>query len=148
MVEHLVGVSQGLVGIDAAGNHDQRNAVLLRIRHDVKAIGETWPNGCDKNPRLPGPVIGAFRHEPGGVLVLAKMKRYSRRFQRIHDGKHLTAGHPKGMPASGIVEAARENIGRTRKRGIHVVQSPSEARTRQDAYQDKRNILMSMFMFI
>ena len=105
-----MGIGQRLSRIHAAGEEDHRHPVLFGIGDDIDRIGNARPDGRQQNARRARGVIGAFRHEATGVLVLDQREGDAGRTQRLHHGQHLAAGHAESVTTTGVVEPTGDDL--------------------------------------
>ena len=113
VIEDLMIVGDGLTRIDAAGQHNQRHPVLLRIGGDVDGVGGAGADSADQHAGRAGHVPDAFGYEPGGILVLCQQEADARFLQRIHQGQHLAPRHAEGIADPRLIQTAGNHIGNT-----------------------------------
>ena len=123
MVEHLVSVSQFILGIDTAGQDDQRHPVLFRVGHHVHTVQRAGANSSHEDHRRAVHMMYTFAHEPSGIFVFGQNKPNARLLQGIDQRQNLTPRHAKSIAASGIIQAARQFIRRA-GRGVCHASSP------------------------
>ncbi len=116
VVEDLVGVGQRLVGVDAAGQHDQRHPVLLGVGDDVDGVGDAGADGGHQHGGRAGHVVHALGHEAGIVLVLAEDEGDPGLLERVDQRQHLAAGHAEGVAAAGLEKPAGQQVGGAERR--------------------------------
>ncbi len=103
VVQDLMRVAELFGGINAAGQHQHWHPGLMRIGHHIHAVERTRPKRCHQNDRGPIAVVDTFSHKARSIFVFGQMKADASLDQRVHQGQDLTAGHAKGVTASGLV---------------------------------------------
>ena len=111
VVEHLVGVGRGLLGVDAARDDDQRHAVLARVGDGVDAVHRAGAQRRQQDPGRSGGVPGALGHEARGGLVARQHGLDPGGLEGVHQRQDLAAGHPEGVAAPGLGEPPGQPIG-------------------------------------
>ena len=111
MIEDLVGVTfrQGL--IDAAGDEDERHAILLRIGHDIDRIRDPGTERSDQDGQRARHVPEPFRHEAGGVLVLGQAEPDPGPLQRVDQCEDLAARNAERMGRACGGQPGRNRVG-------------------------------------
>ncbi len=106
-----MGISQRLVCIEAAGQHDHRHPVLFGIGHHIDRVHQAGANGGHQNGWRTVHMMHGLGHEAAGVFVFDEVERDASLFKRINDSQHLAPRHPERVPAAGLIEPARHKIG-------------------------------------
>ena len=124
VVEDLVVVGLRFRRIDAAGQVDQRDAVLFGVDDEVDRVGHARTDRRQQHAGRAGDVKGAFGHEAAGILMLDQNEFEARLLERLHHRQHLAAGNAEGVAAAGLVQTARDELCRCR----HYVRAPARGR--------------------
>ena len=113
VIDDLVVVGQGVVGIDRAREHDERHPVEPGIGDDVDGVADARPHRRHQHRRRAGPLPDGFRHEAGRRLVLGRDEGDARRRQGVDQRQDLATGNAEGEAATGLGETAGHLVGGT-----------------------------------
>ena len=110
MIEHLVGIGLGLGGIDAAGQKDQRHAVLHGVRHDVDRVRHAGPEGRHKDRQATRAVPQALGEKAARVFMTHKREFDPRVVQTLHQAQHFTPGDAERMGCARTGQGGADDI--------------------------------------
>ncbi len=131
VVEDLVRIALRQFGIDAAGQEDERHAILHRVGHDVDRVGHPWPQSRHQDRQGARHVPQPLGHEATAVLVLDQHEFESGGIETLHQRQNLAAGDSERMGGAGPCERLSDDV---RARGVcacrrrlarHVSSTPS-----------------------
>ena len=98
-----MGVAQRLISIDAPGQNNHRDPVLLGIGHHIDHVHQSRPHGCNQHHWRAVHMVDTFPDEPARILMFDQMEDETRALQRINDGQHFAARHSKRVSAPGLI---------------------------------------------
>ena len=118
VVEDLVRVALGCGRRHAAGEEEERHAVLHRVGDHIDRVGDAGAERRDEEARRGASRRGvpalrvpdALCHEAGGVLVLGEDEADAGAVEPLDERQHLAARNAEGVRAAGRAERLAEHV--------------------------------------
>ena len=110
LVQNLMRVGLGCVGIDGTGQNNHWHPVLSRILDNVDPVQRARSDRANQDARCARAVIRPFGHEAGCVFMASQNKSYARLLQRINQREDFTARHAECPAASREIKPLGQDV--------------------------------------